>query len=372
MRKLQLLTISAIFASASAFADVYLYSSLSDSSPWKTSGEVNGYPWGGGTFPANNDTVIYAGTFDGTTWGGKNSGFIDIDKGVEMGNFFWSSGLESTAATFTFSQNQVFVVNGSFGAYASHTGSYRGITLDFDAKAGVTGEVRLSGETWTGRTADEATTLVLNGDNDGINVKIGSGVTLNMLANKADGTQKLRNNIAGKKAGTLEAYDGGIIKAKRLEVYGSGDANHNDIIIGSGSKMEVETLAFKESDARIQVAGTLLVKTNFIANGTIIFDLQSSDASINFEGGLLNDYIGNTAIHIMNFETDAIKIAYSDEAKSIVEQKFATYDGTQWVCNLTLSKDGFVTFASIPEPAEWAAILGAIAIGFAIYRRRKA
>ena len=41
---------------------------------------------------------------------------------------------------------------------------------------------------------------------------------------------------------------------------------------------------------------------------------------------------------------------------------------SQWIGNAT---DGFILTVAVPEPAEWAMIFGALALGFAIYRRRK-
>ena len=47
-----------------------------------------------------------------------------------------------------------------------------------------------------------------------------------------------------------------------------------------------------------------------------------------------------------------------------------------WLCNLpqkkiTLFNNANDSAIAVPEPAEWAVIFGTLALGFAIYRRRK-
>ncbi len=91
------------------------------------------------------------------------------------------------------------------------------------------------------------------------------------------------------------------------------------------------------------------------------------DASYDSEKG---EYTGE--IRIYNFREDAILVtASSQDYKNKVDKVVTLYDADRnFLGNATLTADGFVTLA-IPEPAEWAAIFGAIALGLAIYRRRK-
>ncbi len=331
-------------------ADVYMYGSTSEANPYKVSGQKNGYPWGNGTFPTKNFTVIYSGTYDGKTWGGTNNGFIAIDKTVEMGNFMWNANLESTTANLTFvkgadgKQRHAFIVDGSFGAFESKANSYRGITLNFTSSENVQGEIKLAGFTWTGRTANEATSLVLNADKGTTKIKIGKGVTFNMSANATKGIQKIVNNLSGKNAGSLEVYNGGIINGKRIDIFGSGNSKHNDIIIQANSKMNVETLSFKESNARVQIAGTLQAAKSAILNNVITFDLQGNSPLVDLSnnGEVVANFGLSAVVHILNFKDNSIKLAFNESSKKFVERKFYTFDGKKWVNNLSLSEQGIV------------------------------
>lgn len=69
---------------------------------------------------------------------------------------------------------------------------------------------------------------------------------------------------------------------------------------------------------------------------------------------------------IYNFMDDTIFVGENfDDA---VLLKIKAYNSSMELLQLCV-KDGFLT-SSIPEPAEWAAVFGAFALGFAAYRRR--
>ncbi len=353
MKKTSIFAIIAFLTSTSLFAqDVYIYGAktLKAGEAYKTSTTLNGKPWGGGKHPSNNQTVIYGGMYAGS-WDTKdltNNSFVTVDSYVEMGNFIWSTPLKDTTATFTFEKNQIITINGTFGAYASHAGSYRGITLDFKANEGVSGKIQMRGQSsWVKKSVDEVSTLCLNSnqENGFFTLKIGQGVTLDFTKNVASPIFKIVNNVKSKNSGSIELYNGGKLAAKRLDVFGSGNNGTNDIIIGENSSVNVETLAFKDSDARIEIAGSLITTKNVILNNTVTFEMQGENAVINFAGSNVN-VIGKSAkVRILNFKENTIKFTYSDEAKKFIETKVTTsQDGKKWVNNLTLSQGGIVVF----------------------------
>ena len=56
---------------------------------------------------------------------------------------------------------------------------------------------------------------------------------------------------------------------------------------------------------------------------------------------------------------------------NLLEKYVKLYDNNGTLLgNATLS-NGWITLVAVPEPAEWAMILGSLALGFAMYRRRK-
>ena len=72
-----------------------------------------------------------------------------------------------------------------------------------------------------------------------------------------------------------------------------------------------------------------------------------------------------------------VKVIAWDTASSIDDSNFIdvdyTNDGSGFpYAVFTSEADGlYVSLTQIPEPAEWAGIFGVIALGFALYRRRK-
>ncbi len=379
---------SALFAS-SVYAEIQMYGGDLEMYPHKT-GDIttNGKPWGGHVAPVKEDTVNYSGAFKGSWSDTKYDSYIDINTDVEMANMYWTTGLGATTATLTFSADKSFTVNGTLGGWESALRVCRGLTMYFKANEGVNGSLIMKGyDNWTGRSVAEATTLILNGDTtdtengSGFDLEIGQGVTFTMNDNASAGKNTIKNNVADRFAGTLTLQDGGKFAVAnsegtytRLDVYGYGDGRHNDIVIGLDSEMNVGTLAVK-SNTRIQVAGTLTANTNVIISETLTLDMQGEYALVNFLGdGTANIFGENARVNIYNFKDESITLGYSDVAKAFVEEKFfiTKDDGTSsWVTGLTLTTDGFVVMASVPEPAEWAAIFGGIALALAIYRRRK-
>ena len=79
-------------------------------------------------------------------------------------------------------------------------------------------------------------------------------------------------------------------------------------------------------------------------------------------------------LRIFNYQDNSIQVLKtSDVIIAGIETFVKLYDAEgEFLGNATLV-DGWITLvgATVPEPAEWAMIFGSIALGFAIYRRRK-
>ena len=97
----------------------------------------------------------------------------------------------------------------------------------------------------------------------------------------------------------------------------------------------------------------------FIAEGSILkADFAASD------GGLiiLHDFVDNS-VFVKNYESIA-------DIASVFEV-YKTIDGAEVKIDTIYCNNGWLSTTAVPEPAEWAAIFGAIALAAAIYRRRK-
>ena len=79
-------------------------------------------------------------------------------------------------------------------------------------------------------------------------------------------------------------------------------------------------------------------------------------------------------VRIFNYQDESIQVLKtSDTIIAGIETFVKLYDAEgEFLGNATLV-DGWITLveATVPEPAEWAMIFGAVALGFAMYRRRK-
>lgn len=73
-------------------------------------------------------------------------------------------------------------------------------------------------------------------------------------------------------------------------------------------------------------------------------------------------------LNIFNFAENSVKVGSADESTL---NAIKLYDSNKELMGTATLVDGYLTLASVPEPAEWAMILGGIALGLAIYRRRK-
>ncbi len=97
----------------------------------------------------------------------------------------------------------------------------------------------------------------------------------------------------------------------------------------------------------------------FVADGSILSaDFAASD------GGLiiLHDFVDNS-VFVKNYESIA--------DLSTIFEAYKTIDGVETKIDTIYCNNGWLSTTAVPEPAEWAAIFGAIALAAAVCRRRK-
>ena len=94
-----------------------------------------------------------------------------------------------------------------------------------------------------------------------------------------------------------------------------------------------------------------------------LLELTNIDNAFSSDGGILNIY---------NFVENSIKVGDNVSVKEAIEQYVKLFDINGVALDSATVINGYIAFAtSVPEPAEWAMLLGAIALGLAVYRKRK-
>ena len=148
-----------------------------------------------------------------------------------------------------------------------------------------------------------------------------------------------------------------------------------------------QTNAFKDQNGKgIRIATALDVNSDlgsvmnvyseqtfediYITSGSALdIKMQNDLAKLIFEGEGRTVSIGKDGeLRIYNFRENSIYVGTNSETISeLAKARF--YDSGKNLLNVRVNESGWLT--AVPEPAEWAAIFGAIALGLALYRRRK-
>lgn len=208
------------------------------------------------------------------------------------------------------------------------------------------------------------------------------------------GTQRFSNvseSGAYSFTGGVEARQGtvefvGYYSTDGGSTYGKFDSNHGTLTISGGTFKLLNAINIDPSKTGIQSAFGF----NDIVYGGGTIELLAGDYLQLANGGtikLADGYDGDILFNIIDTD-DAIlfkqkvKIISWDTDTEIDDSRFMHVDGNEWYDmatgnvshNLvfTSEADGlYAQWIAIPEPAEWAGIFGVIALGFALYRRRK-
>ena len=103
--------------------------------------------------------------------------------------------------------------------------------------------------------------------------------------------------------------------------------------------------------------------------------ILANDVLLEFTDGVsFNTASTDAFLRIFNFQENSVKFNISSaDVRDKIQQYIKLYGDTEedFLGFANYTTDGFLTLIAVPEPAEWAMILGAIALALAIYRRRK-
>ena len=153
---------------------------------------------------------------------------------------------------------------------------------------------------------------------------------------------------------------------------------------------EGENVYYKKEIAKIVMASNDSNAINVNATNEFYLELSgeyakkatleiASDATWIVNGFLS---IGGSTLNLNNFENDSLFILTNakdnfdsliSEINAVAADGTTTYgkDDLVYVADTFNGQNGYWLQVAVPEPAEWAMILGGLALGFAIYRRRK-
>ncbi len=219
----------------------------------------------------------------------------------------------------------------------------------------------------------------------------------NEMGGYVDYTLQLGNNV-----GSLSAYAGSIYANNANSTISIVKTGANaQVLSGTNNNLNGGSVAVNggalllasanvgdvsiATGAAFGAAGALNVNSLTKADGAYLaFDFSQSDYTINIKNDLIGNVLGSdflfSSFDMQELDVEMTLISFADAAnineslKSLNGKTFEYVDAkTAAKYNGTFSIDGSnfnVTF-EVPEPATWAAIFGALALAFAIYRRRK-
>ena len=348
-------TLAVAFFSTQCFAavDYLLWGAASPESAYKWTDNTANQPWGNGAQPTEVDYVAWKGASSG------NVGYVKVNTDTTFARLQVASSGSNTVANFIFDTGLDGAVSHTMKVSDMIETLGRGCRFNFYAADGNTGQLSY--------VSGKQISLNTDAGNNPFVIGIGKNTTLTFT----DDTVELLNNGGGV-PGSIQLYDGGNFNFQgRINLKGSGDTSHRDIVIGANSTFSGYQLGLYY-DTGFTVEGSMII-TQGIMNNVISFDLVGENSLVDFTGNdsLEGIIAGISAeIRITNFRANSFHIKYSDELKTVVENQFYTYDGTSWVNNLTLNSDGWVV-AVVPEPADWAVVFGVAALAVAAYRRKR-
>lgn len=198
-----------------------------------------------------------------------------------------------------------------------------------------------------------------------VNFDVDGGVVLT-IGNGTAGYDSIAatnsSNALITKAGSGEM----VVNSSMVNYESNLNVNEGSMTVNGGLGANALSIASGASFASTGVfdIGTLAVSSNgkiSLAEGSTYDVLQ-----INYEGELFNGYIFSISDICDGEFTESVVC-------SVIENGGAQYTifdkyGVEWECYY---QDKTIIVGSIPEPSTYAAILGALALAFAAYRRRK-
>jgi len=313
----------------------------------------------GGTVNLNGDSSISGGTLTMTNGSltVKNGGSLDYGfSTIATGGSSFSFNVEKGAS---FAANSALTVSGGGSFNMAGTASAETLTL-------------------TGSTAniDGTLNLTKTGDSNFYAISMNAGARLVI---GEDGSVIANANARVEHYGTIEINSGEhSFGVKEFVTW----QRNNELILNGSNQLynpaggRVSLNIPNSSCAKITVRGTAeFGQVNFQSNVESPTSLVALYLTMDFANSsdyVLLKYINVTGeygrIYATNFENYRLKVGQQNA-------KLALFDGDENPIDFEYVEDGsgfyWVNAVPVPEPAEWAAMLGAVCLAFAAWRRRK-
>ncbi len=155
--------------------------------------------------------------------------------------------------------------------------------------------------------------------------------------------------------------------------------NTTDAFAVGGASSQADSTFFLDMGAKVKIvanAENTIGSIDFASGAVLTLDLALANAQ---EGDTLwiKDFSGNVSdITLDNFANNKLRVGVDVVSDAMKTLSFIV-NGEIWTFGneydfVAASNGGFyINAIAVPEPAEWAMIFGAIALGFIAYRRRK-
>ena len=251
------------------------------------------------------------------------------------------------------------------------------------ASASVAGNIDIYG-TLNTKYSDSTTGA---GNYDGYNLSVTADKTMNVYGalNYKNGAMAITTGYGSSNGGIVNLYDGSTTTVYKVVFNGSSangatlkidgnavfkkaDGGNVGIVVGSstrGSKIDLSTadaVAFGTMSLQNKSNFTFVLGNNVVAIDKLV--VVGTPESLIFEDFKNNIFQIKDASNLSIVGGETLRVVKgSDTIDLALIKDSALAEGEYW----TITSEGFLNV--VPEPAEYAAILGAIAIAFALKRR---
>ena len=300
---------------------------------------------------AGATATIYSGGHLYNAAGGDSvniAGTLDIKAGGTFqtvgGSHIIHSGTITSANIVDF--YQIDKSTGTYTQTAGYTSFSRGANINSGAKWTVYEKVLLNGYITSQGTTSDAWTA---------NVIINNGATFVIKNNE--------NGNAGNAARIIFNGANNLILNKE-----------NAIVDENGDTVALTTMGGTKFNKMTVNANQQFTKL-YIGKDASLDIVMADGVKLAFTGSSYSFNVANNNtdgyLRVFNFEENTI--SFEAPVVELIEQFIKLYGETEddFLGYAKLNEAGFLTLVTVPEPAEWAMILGGIALGLAIYRRRK-
>ncbi len=275
-----------------------------------------------------NTTVTGTGTYDASR-GGTN---IDATSSVQLGTITTGSGRKITVAgSLSVSNATIFnnlSVSGSLSQTAGETTTFNRIaTFESGASFSTTGDLIIK----TGKPSISHAAYT--------NVSIAAGVESFVVKSNVEmwgGTLTLD------KANAIRNAEGNAVALK----VANADSDMGNARLYVNAANEFSSISADTKSLEIYLSGD--------ASATLTSSFSVTNGA---------------KIELYGFEDNRIFVSNYEDIN--LSEVFTAFDASEQPITTLYCYDGWLTSTAIPEPAEWAAIFGAMALALAIYRRRK-